>query len=172
MSEEGDPEQRKPSSNLQVRNLQRRVKVDSRSLRSFLRQIVAELDPENRNVALALIGDERMRALNRIFRGFDRTTDVLSFRATPALSPHDEPYLGDIVISVETARRQALRRRSNLSRELRVLTLHAYLHLLGYDHETDDGRMTRLEYRLRRKFGITRSGKKNTAYTQTKARKK
>jgi probable rRNA maturation factor len=60
------------------------------------------------------------------------------------------------VISVETADRQARRLRSSLDRELRVLALHGFLHLLGYDHETDEGEMRRVEYRLRRRFGITR----------------
>ena len=64
--------------------------------------------------------------------------------------------MGDIVISVDTARRQARRRGSTLPRELRVLALHGLLHLLGHDHETDNGEMRRIEYRLRRKFRITR----------------
>jgi probable rRNA maturation factor len=57
---------------------------------------------------------------------------------------------------VETASRQARRRGSTLPRELRVLALHGLLHLLGHDHESDNGEMRRIEYRLRRKFGITR----------------
>jgi probable rRNA maturation factor len=105
---------------------------------------------------LVLVDDERIRTLNRVFRGINRSTDVLSFSVGPSLLPEEEDYLGDIVISVETARRQAKRGGSALLRELRVLALHGYLHLLGYDHETDDGDMRRIEYRLRRKFGITR----------------
>ncbi len=112
-----------------------------------------------------------MQALNRNFRGFDRTTDVLSFPAGDSISPGEAPYLGDVVISVETARRQALRRGSTLPRELRVLALHGYLHLQGYDHETDDGEMRRIEYRFRRKLGITRP-RKDTTTAKPKARKK
>jgi probable rRNA maturation factor len=100
-----------------------------------------------------------MRALNRRFRGFDRATDVLSFPAGNGDVPDDgegTDYLGDIVISVDTARRQARRRGSTLPRELRVLALHGLLHLLGHDHETDQGEMRRIEYRLRRKLQITR----------------
>jgi probable rRNA maturation factor len=100
-----------------------------------------------------------MRALNRQFRGFDRATDVLSFPARNGESPdegEEADYLGDIVISVETARRQAQRRGSTLPRELRILALHGLLHLLGHDHETDSGEMRRIEYRLRRKLRITR----------------
>ena len=92
-----------------------------------------------------------MRKLNREYRGFDKPTDVLSF----ASDDEADVYLGDIVISVDTAERQASRRGSILSRELRVLTLHGLLHLMGFDHESDDGEMRRLEYRLRRRFRIT-----------------
>ena len=112
-----------------------------------------------------------MRVLNRLFRGYDRPTDVLSFASDPTEFPEDQTYLGDIVISAETAERQAQRRGSSLDRELRVLALHGFLHLLGYNHESDNGEMRRIEYRLRRKFGITDPRKKRTAAVKT-ARKK
>lgn len=147
----------KSKPELRVRNLQRRFKVDSRGLQLFLRDLASELDIELSST-LVLVGDERMRVLNRVFRGSDRPTDVLSFPVGDMSFPDEDPYLGDIVISVETARRQALKRSSDLSRELRVLTLHGFLHLLGYDHESDNGEMRRLEYRLRRRLGITRAG--------------
>lgn len=66
----------------------------------------------------------------------------------------EEPYLGDLAVSAETARRQAAARGQTLDRELRVLALHGYLHLLGYDHETDRGEMARLERLLRRRHGL------------------
>jgi probable rRNA maturation factor len=75
-------------------------------------------------------------------------TDVLSF-------PADEPgELGDVVIALGVARRQAAQAGHSLATELRVLALHGLLHLLGYDHERDDGQMRRLEQRLRRKGGL------------------
>jgi probable rRNA maturation factor len=95
-----------------------------------------------------------MRTLNRDFRGLDKPTDVLSFRSTR--KGGSSGYLGDIVISVETAERQARRLRSTLPRELEILALHGFLPLLGYDHETDDGEMRRIEYRLRRKLRAQR----------------
>lgn len=138
-----------PDQSLVVRNMQRRFKVDRRVLERFLNDVANTTGTADASATLALVGDARMRKLNRDFRGFDNPTDVLSFAA-------DEPgYLGDIVISVDTASRQAKRRRSNLKRELKVLSLHGFLHLLGYDHERDDGEMRRVEYRLRRRFGIT-----------------
>jgi probable rRNA maturation factor len=99
-------------------------------------------------VTVALVSDGRMRALNRSCRGKDYATDVLSF---PAEAPG---YLGDIVIATGVARRQADDAGHPVATELRVLALHGLLHLLGYDHETDDGRMARVEARLRRKAGL------------------
>lgn len=140
-----------------VRNLQRRLKVDSQALGSFLRQVSSDVAPDrSSSAALVLVGDDRMRALNRSFRGFDRATDVLAFPTESLPTTDAEHYLGDVVISVETAAREAKKRRRELGLELRVLALHGFLHLLGYDHETDRGEMRRLEYRLRRKYGITR----------------
>lgn len=150
---------RSVSSELLLKNLQRSVKIQSRSFRLFLRRLANELTLEGTSATLVLVGDERMRTLNRRFRGFDCATDVLSFPAHNGDFPtenEDTDYLGDIVISVDTARRQARSRGSTLPRELRVLALHGLLHLLGHDHETDDGEMRRIEYRLRRKFRITR----------------
>ncbi len=141
---------------LLFKNLQRRVKIDSRPLRKFFREVAGEVAPEGVSASLVLVGDVRMRHLNRTFRGYDRPTDVLAFPASNGDFPDEADYLGDIVISVETARRQARRRGSTLPRELRVLALHGLLHLLGYDHETDHGEMRRIEYRMRRKYDITR----------------
>jgi probable rRNA maturation factor len=99
-------------------------------------------------MTVALVGDARVRALNRQYRQIDRPTDVLSF-------PSDEPgYLGDVVIAAGVATRQAHAAGHSVAVELRVLALHGLLHLLGYDHERDDGRMARLERRLRRRGGL------------------
>jgi probable rRNA maturation factor len=104
-------------------------------------------------VSVALVSDRKVRALNRTYRRKDYATDVLSFPSQPsALSPH--PFLGDIVIARGVARRQAREARHSERVELRVLALHGLLHLLGYDHERDGGRMLRAERRLRRKGGL------------------
>jgi probable rRNA maturation factor len=100
------------------------------------------------DVTVAITSDARIRALNRQFRRKDAPTDVLSF-------PSDEPgYLGDIVIAEGVARRQAAEAGHARATELRVLALHGLLHLLGYDHEHDNGEMARLERRLRRRAGL------------------
>jgi len=103
-------------------------------------------------VSLALVSDRRVRALNRTYRGKDYATDVLSF-ANPQ-PPAPPSFLGDIVIARGVARRQARQARHSEQTELRVLALHGLLHLLGYDHESDNGRMQRVERRLRRMGGL------------------
>jgi probable rRNA maturation factor len=116
-------------------------------------------------VSIALVSDARVRALNRRYRGVNRATDVLSFPATAApratsLEPRvtsNEPgdkVLGDIVIARGVARQQAREAGHSELTEWRVLALHGLLHLLGYDHERDGGRMLRAESRLRRRGGL------------------
>jgi probable rRNA maturation factor len=107
-------------------------------------------------LAIALVSDARMRTLNRSYRRKDYATDVLAFAAEPG-APSGEPHaLGDLVIAKGVAVRQAREAGHSYQTELRVLALHGLLHLLGYDHDDprDQGRMARLEARLRRKGGL------------------
>jgi len=100
------------------------------------------------DVSVAIVSDRRMRALNRQFRGKDKVTDVLSF-------PSDERgFLGDVVIASGIAKAQATSAGHSAQTELRVLALHGLLHLIGYDHEHDDGKMARFEAKLRKKAGL------------------
>lgn len=112
-------------------------------------RIFREQAPEHDSFAVRFVGDRTMRRLNLAFRGKDRTTDVLSF---PGEATAEGRHLGDVVISVPQAVRQAAIREETLGRELRTLMLHGLLHCLGHDHETDDGEMERLERRLRRRY--------------------
>jgi probable rRNA maturation factor len=100
------------------------------------------------DVTVAIVPDARVHALNRQFRKKDKATDVLSFPAG------ERGYLGDVVIAAGVAKRQAREAGHSLQTELRVLALHGLLHLLGYDHEVDDGRMARMERRLRARGGL------------------
>jgi len=100
-------------------------------------------------VTIAVVPDARSRTLNHTYRGKDAATDVLSF---PAGSP--DGLLGDIVIARGVAKRQAREAGHPESTEWRVLALHGLLHLAGYDHESDNGRMARVEARLRRRGGL------------------
>ncbi|HWI18426.1 MAG TPA: rRNA maturation RNase YbeY, partial [Vicinamibacterales bacterium] len=107
-------------------------------------------------LSVALVSDRRMRALNRQFRGKDAVTDVLSFPSDPSTSRRagERGFLGDIVIAAGVAKSQAREAGHSVQTELRVLALHGLLHLLGYDHESDDGKMARVEARLRKKAGL------------------
>ena len=126
-------------------NRQRR-RVSPARLRRVLGGAAAALGVRG-EVAVVLAGDRLLHRLNRDYRGKDRPTDVLSF-------PGDggEGGLGDVVISVQTAARNARELGRTLARELDVLALHGFLHVLGYDHEADDGTMGRLERRLRKRL--------------------
>ncbi len=111
------------------------------------------------SLAIALVTDARIRALNRTYRGRDAATDVLSFPAevdSARSTTRASWALGDIAIATGVARRQARAAGHSYATELRVLALHGLLHLMGYDHEdpADAGRMARIERRLRAKGGL------------------
>ena len=112
-------------------------------------------------VNIAIVSDGYVQRLNRQFRGVNQPTDVLSFpstdyrvASTDVEGPKGPRLLGDIVIARGVARRQAREAGHSETKEWRVLALHGLLHLIGYDHERDDGRMRRVERRLRRKGGL------------------
>lgn len=126
---------------------QRARRIAARPLRRFVLRLASERPAaEGGSVGVALVGDVAMRRYNREFRGKDRTTDVLSF------PDGEDGHVGDVVISVPQAGRQARERGHSVGREVRLLLVHGWLHLLGYDHETDDGTMARLERRLVRRL--------------------
>ena len=132
-----------------VLNRQRRRRVGLPGIESFVKRLAREVVPRRgKSLSVCLVSDRRMRELNRRFRGRGGTTDVLSFPAGDGPDPEGEAYLGDVVISVDRAAAQARELGHSLAREIRILALHGYLHLLGYDHETDDGTMMRLQRRL------------------------
>jgi probable rRNA maturation factor len=119
-------------------------------VRRLIDRAARAMRDRHREVSVYFCGDRRMAALNRRWRRKDRSTDVLSFPT----DGDDRGFLGDIVISVPYATRQALSRGEAPAKEIDRLLLHGYLHLLGYDHEVDEGEMERLEARLRKRFGI------------------
>ena len=110
-------------------------------VRRWAERMLSALDLGAAELSIALTNDGEIHELNRVFRQRDRPTDVLAFAmregALPGESPRPGPeMLGDVVVSVETARRQAVRRGRTLEAEVRVLLAHGLLHLVGYDHET------------------------------------
>ena len=135
--------------------------VASRGLGSFL----ATVAPRGvaGSLTIALVSDTAMRRLNRQFLGHDYATDVLSFPvdAGPEGSPGPggrgrtpQSSLGELAIALGVTARQSRAQGHPVGVELRILALHGLLHLLGYDHETDQGEMGRVEERLRRRAGL------------------
>ena len=114
--------------------------------RRLLRALARRLAVPHATVAVVFGDDAMVRGLNRRYRGKDRPTDVLSFPAG------ENDHLGDIVVSSDTARRQGRRRGHGAAREARILLIHGFLHLLGYDHMVDDGEMETLERTLRQEM--------------------
>lgn len=146
-----------------VVNLQRKIDIGGLDFQTFAAAL-SETDEVGGNFSVAFISDRRMKKLNSLFRGKTTTTDVLSFPhetdAFEKMALSGEPpssetsSLGDIVISVEQAARQAAENGLSLETEIRQLMLHGVLHLHGFDHETDGGEMNRRELELRDKLGI------------------
>lgn len=148
-----------PSARFTVQNRQRRFPVDPPGLTAFLERVAVDVAPgDRRGATLRIVSDRGIRELNRRFRDRDRPTDVLAFPVDPAppqfLPAAESSYLGDLVVSAETAARQALAAGIALDAEIRTLALHGFLHLLGYDHEQDRGEMVRLERVLRLRHGL------------------
>jgi probable rRNA maturation factor len=142
-----------PDVHVAVLNRQRSRRIALSGLQRFMRRIVEDLPPERSGeLSVCLVSDRCIREYNRTFRGHDTTTDVLAFPGDAQRDPEGRVYLGDIAISVPTAAQQARALGHSLSRELKILALHGYLHLLGYDHERDKGQMLRLQRRLQRRL--------------------
>jgi probable rRNA maturation factor len=131
-------------------NRQRKIRIETKTWESFAEKAAAAIGKSGASATIAFVSDQSIRRLNRQFRGVDKATDVLSFPAGDS----DKLELGDIAISVETAARQAKENELTFNEEVAQLILHGLLHLCGYDHETDNGEMNRLEVRMRKKLGI------------------
>lgn len=127
-------------------NRQRKHRVDSAGVHRHLKGLTQELKIPGASFSVVFITDDVMRHYNLQYRGYDKATDVLSFRG-------GDGYLGDILISTETAYNQArISRTLSFDANIRRLLLHGLLHLIGHDHETDQGEMRAIERRLRRRF--------------------
>ena len=116
-----------------IRNRLRRVSFRVSVFNRLVQGILEAIGEENSELGIELIGDARMRRLNREFRNTDRTTDVLAFALREAEGPPSD-VLGDVVISIPMAARQARVLEHTLSEEIVRLVIHGMLHLVGYDH--------------------------------------
>ncbi|MEZ5306761.1 MAG: rRNA maturation RNase YbeY [Pyrinomonadaceae bacterium] len=122
---------------------------------AFAEEICGKMDfTDGKIPEIEFVTDPEMRELNRTFRGKDSPTDVLSFTFDEE-DFEDQETLGDLAISIDTARRQAIENGLPLDLEIKQLILHGILHLCGYDHETDSGEMNSLEIELRTRFDIS-----------------
>ena len=123
------------------------VKIQTTVLKQAARRLLKEEGHARAEVSVLLTGDTEVHRLNREYRGYDKPTDVLSF-ALRDPAPDSPPMpklpglgveLGDVIISVDTALRQAQAHGATLEQELALLTVHGILHLLGYEDETEAG---------------------------------
>lgn len=159
-----------------ILNQQSQAQVELAPARAWVRRLRSILGLDNRDFNVCFVDDERIAKLNRVFRGKPHPTDVLSFpwegpesysvtadgaglHTVPPSDRHHLPtgdfhgFLGDVVISVEAAERNAQAEGHALRREIDWLILHGLLHLLGMDHERDHGEMVKMEYDLRARLG-------------------
>ena len=135
-------------------NRSRRGSKDVREYERTVRWLGRRMGLETFGCTVLLCEDREIEELNRKFLGRPRPTDVLAFPWEG--EPGAVPYLGDLAISVETAARQAARHKRSIAKEVRELMVHGFLHLLGFDHEKDQGEMKRWERVLLQDMGRTR----------------
>jgi probable rRNA maturation factor len=122
--------------NLHIQNNQRKIKIDRRKIRSTIFKILKILDCANKEISLSFVDDEKIKQLNKQYLGKDKATNVLSFSLREDEYGNINPQiLGDIVISVETAQKDAIQGNLTIAQEIDFLIIHGLLHLLGYDHE-------------------------------------
>ena len=118
---------------IEILNRQRKYPVRARALKRLLEGLVARYRLKDPDVTLAFVGAKAVRTLNRKFMKKDRPTDVLSFPVGKK-GPDGRFFLGDIIVAVPVAERQGREKGHGLERELELLAVHGFLHLLGYDH--------------------------------------
>jgi probable rRNA maturation factor len=140
---------------IEIVNRQRSRRIDEDKWREFAERALLAIGSAKHDATIVFVGDDAIKKLNRRFRGKSLATDVLSFpTAAEPFEVENGSHLGDVVISVERAAAQAKANGLSFSSEIEQLILHGLLHLCGYDHETDNGKMNRLELKLRKRLGI------------------
>ena len=140
---------------IEIVNRQRKVRMDEERWRAFAEWALKVVPANGAGAVVVFVSDRAMRTLNKRWRGKVGTTDVLSFPSgQEEFERGAEASLGDVVVSLEQAARQAAEHGLEFEGEVQQLILHGLLHLCGYDHERDGGEMNALELRLRRRLGI------------------
>ena len=121
---------------LQIKNSQNKIIIDKRKIRSTILKILKILDCADKEISLSFVDDENIKQLNKEYLRRNRSTNVLSFSLREGEYGDINPQiLGDIIISVETAQKDALNGNLTVSQEIDFLIIHGILHLLGYNHE-------------------------------------
>ncbi len=140
----------------EVINKQRKIRLEKSEFEAFAKDAASLIEQaKDKDFTIVFVSDKKIRELNRTFRNKNLPTDVLSFNyESDFYDSETNGFLGDIVISVETAKKQAKENSLTLEKEIKQLILHGILHLCGYNHETDQGQMNQLEVELREKLGI------------------
>ena len=135
--------------------------VDSDRLSHHAEMILHALDSSAMELSILLVDDSAIQELNRQYRHKDSATDVLSFPQNEGDNSYGHPdILGDVVISMETAARQALEHGLSLEQELGLLLIHGVLHLLGHDHERSEGEAVKMKQMTWKIFETLFPGKK------------
>ncbi|MBU4228449.1 rRNA maturation RNase YbeY, partial [bacterium] len=125
-----------------IKNQQKTIKINQRKIREIVKKALQSLKVDEKTEVSILFADDKfIRLLNNKYRGIDKSTDVLSFSlwegSVKTPEAESDKLLGDIIISVETAQRQADNLNHSMEKEFTVLLIHGLLHLTGYAHEED-----------------------------------
>jgi probable rRNA maturation factor len=143
---------------ISIQNRQKRQQVDTGRLRRSLKRLLKELDYRENEISLLLVNDDQIREINRTYLKRDRPTNVISFSMTEGSFGHIHPeILGDIIISTETAVRDARTGHLDFMDEMEFLLIHGLLHLIGYNHENTGAEETeKMKIRERELFFMLR----------------
>ena len=144
-----------------LRNAQRKFKIDRQKLVGYVGMVLAELAQTDSEISIMLVNDVKIRKLNKEYRGQDLATDVLAFpQDAGAKNDNGGPLLGDVVVSVETSRRQAKQHCLSGEEEIVLLIIHGTLHLLGYDHGRSGKDKKEMQEKTRKIFALIFPGRR------------
>ena len=148
---------------IQIENKQTKIKIERRKIRSTVLKILKNMDCTNKELSISFVDDNTIKQLNNQYLQRDNSTNVLSFSLHEGEYSNINPdILGDIVISAETAQRDAAKGDLSLYEEIDFLIIHGVLHLLGFNHKnTTKAQTTIMQMKERELFGILNSGKTN-----------
>ena len=146
---------------IQIENNQNKIKIQRRKIRSTVVKLLKIMDLANNELSITFVDDNAIKQLNLRYLQRDNPTNVLSFSLQEGEYGNINPHiLGDIVISTETAQRDAIKGELSLSEEIDFLIIHGLLHLLGFNHEkTTKAQTTKMQIKERELFGMLSSGK-------------